>query len=615
MSDVSRSPEKPAFMTLSEKSPGKRWLLPQIDAAVVAMLASELQLPAAIARVLVHRGLSEVKAARAFLTPTLDQLHDPLQMLGMERAVARVQQAVRGREPILIYGDYDVDGTTAVVLLKTAIERLARTGEGVPIVRYHVPHRLREGYGMQAEVLRRAADEGVRLVISVDTGIRAFAAADAAEALGLDLIVTDHHLPEDAAGHRALPKALAVLNPNQAGCGYPCKGLCGAGVAFKLSQALLQAAAGDDVAAREKLATKVLPSFLKMLAIATVADAVPLVGENRAIVALGLEALQQPASPGLRALMEVAQLDPVKKRLRATDVGFRLGPRINAAGRMDVAGDVVELFTTRNPGRAEELAAKLDRLNTDRRQTEALALEEVLAQATTAEVAAARCLVLDGEGWHRGVIGILASRVVEVTGKPALVLAHEAGEAYGSGRSVEGFHLLQALEACADLFTRFGGHAHAVGFSLPSDRVPLLRERLAAYAAVHVREEDLLAPVRCDAELRLDEITPVLYRAIGRLEPFGMDNAEPTFIARGVLLLAEPRYLKERHCKLQLGCGDARFAALGWHWGERVRAMGWCGGERLDVVYRVRENEHPDYGGLELEIVDMRLAAAEVAAG
>ena len=261
-----------------------------------------------------------------------------------------------------------------------------------------------------------------------------------------------------------------------------------------------------------------------MLAIATVADAVPLLDENRAIVALGLAALHEPASPGLRALLQVAQLDPAKKRLTAMDIGFRLGPRINAAGRMDVASEVVELFTTRDVARAQALAGKLDRLNADRRATEAVALEAVMQMLLEPEFADARCLVLDGEGWHRGVIGILASRVVDKTGKPALVIAHEDGEAYGSGRSIEGFHLLEALESCAGLFTRFGGHAHAVGFSLPSQVVPELRERLKAYAAEHLSEEALSSPVHCDAELPFREVTPELFTALRLLEPFGMEN-------------------------------------------------------------------------------------------
>ena len=602
----------------------KRWLLSAVDPSQAQHLAGELQLPVAIASLLLQRGIATPAEALAFLHPSLDQLHDPFAMLGMVIAVERLHRAIALREPILIYGDYDVDGTTAVVLLKTAIERVLRLNQYQHgdqerpgdhpgnMVRFHVPHRLREGYGMQREVLERAAAEGVRLVISVDTGIRAFAAAEAAEALGLDLIVTDHHLPEGVDGAHTLPRALAVLNPNQPGCAYPCKGLCGAGVAFKLAEALLLTAAANNPSEQETLRTKLLPSFLKMLAIATIADAVPLRGENRTVVALGLHALHQPASPGLRALLQVAQLDPSKKRLSATDVGFRLGPRINAAGRMDIASDVVELFTTRDPARAQELARKLDALNADRRDTEARALQEVLACAAAPEMRDARCLVLAGAGWHRGVIGILASRVVEATGKPVLVITHEDthedGEAHGSGRSVEGFHLLQALESCAALFTRFGGHAHAAGFSLPSARVPELRAHLVRYAATHISDEALQQPVHLDGELPLHRITPTLAKALRRLEPFGMENPEPAFAAFAVRVIAEPRFMKERHCALQLGSEGAQFRALAWNWGERVRALALAPGDTVDLVYRVRENEHPEFGGLELEIVDLRKA-------
>ncbi len=588
--------------------PARKWLIAKPDEMQAAQVARELLVPLAAAELLVSRA-GTIDEARAFLHPSLEQLHDPFGMLGMAAAVSRLRAAIAARETVLIYGDYDVDGTTAVVLLKTAIERLGGT------VRFHVPHRIREGYGMQREILERAAAEGVRLVVSVDTGIRAYAAADAAEVLGLDLIVTDHHLPEIAAGEQvSLPRALAVLNPNQAGCNYPCKGLCGAGVAFKLSQALLESAVEDDPAkeaAAERLRTKILPSFLKMLAIATVADAVPLTGENRTIVALGLLALREPVSPGLRALLQVAELDPARKQLSAMDVGFRLGPRINAAGRMDVASEVVELFTTRVPARAAELAAKLDMLNTERRKEEAAALANVLEQVQKPENASSRCLVLDGEGWHRGVIGILASRVVEATGKPALVIAHEDGEAYGSGRSVDGFHLLSALESCGELFTRFGGHAHAVGFSLRSTVVGELRARLFVYAAEHVTDDVLMQPVHCDAELALNHVTPALYKAVRRLEPFGMGNPEPVFAAFGARLAGPPRYMKDRHAKLQLEQEGASFAALAWHWCERVRALELEPNHHVDVVYRLRENEHPEFGGLELEIVDLRRSERE----
>jgi single-stranded-DNA-specific exonuclease len=574
----------------------RRWLLPQTDSAQAASLAHEARLPLLIAELLLARGVSSAAQAASFFAPSLDHLLDPYSMLGMAQAVERIEQAIALGETILIYGDYDVDGTTATVLLKTAVERLGGT------VRFHVPHRLREGYGMQSEILASAAAEGVRLVISVDTGIRAFAAADAAAELGLDLIVTDHHLPEAA---QDLPRALAVLNPNQPGCPYACKFLCGAGVAFKLSQALLEKR--DPERAR----TKILPSFLKMLAIATVADAVPLLGENRTIVSIGLEELRRPVGSGLRALMQEAQLDPARRSLTATDVAFRLAPRINAAGRMDIASEVIELFTTRDVARAKELAARLEKLNSERRETEAAILADVATRLVAPEFAAARCIVMDGDGWHRGVIGIIASRIVDLTGKPAVVISRENGEAHGSGRSIDGYHLLDAIESCAGLFTRFGGHAHAVGFSLPSDRVPELRAHLVDHARSRIADEDLGGPLTCHAELPLDHITPALFSWLRRLEPFGMGNEEPVFVARNVRLAGPVRTLKEKHVRLNLAQGPrgTQYKALGWNWAERVAALDLHQDQPLHIAYRLRENEHPEYGGLELEIADLQKSA------
>ena len=587
----------------------QRWIIPEPDTATEEILAREAGvptdrsssagwetgLPPLIVRLLVARGIRTAADAERFLHPRLDHLHDPYSMLGMAAAVARIQQAIAARESILIYGDYDVDGTTAVVLLKTAIERLGGS------VRFHVPHRLREGYGMQREILEIVAREGVRLVISVDTGIRAFAAAEAAEALGLDLIVTDHHLPETTLG---LPKALAILNPNQPSCQYPCKHLCGAGVAFKLSQALLEA---HD---RDLTRTKLLPSFLKLLAIATIADAVPLLGENRVFVALGIDGLQRPVHPGLRALMHVAQLDPMRCQLTPIDIGFRLAPRINAAGRMDIASEVVELFTTKDPQRALAIAQKLEQLNQDRRNTEAAALAEILTQLDQDHFHQSRCLVIDGDGWHRGVIGILASRIVERTGKPTLVLAHEDGEAYGSGRSIHGFHLLNAIESCHHLFTRFGGHAHAVGFSLPSGRVAQLREHLTNYAAINLSEADLGSPLECDAPLPLEEVNEALYSWLNKLGPAGMGNEEPIFTAASIRIAAEPRVIKEKHIRLQLATerGSSTISALGWNWTERIQAMHLKEDSRIDIAYRIRKNNHPDFGGLEIEIAGLQPA-------
>ena len=566
------------------------WVLPAANSASASTLAQSAGLPLIVAELLAERGVRSAAEADVFLHPRIEHLLDPYAMQGMAAAVTRVQAAIARQEPILIYGDYDVDGTTAIALLKTALEMLGGK------VDFHVPHRLRDGYGMQAAVLETVAGQGIRLVISVDTGIRDFAAAETAARLGLDLIVTDHHLP-----HPGLPNALAILNPNQPGCGYACKHLCGAGVAFKLAQALLEA---WDV---ERTRAKILPSFLKMLAIATVADAVPLLGENRVFASVGLEQLRRPASAGLRCLMQVAKLDPARRALTSTDLAFRIAPRINAAGRMDVASDVVELFTTRDAVRAGELAGKLDRLNSERQQAESAILEEIDRRLREEPCfASSRCIVMEGEGWHRGIIGILASRVVDRMRRPAIVVALEDGEAYGSGRSVPGFHLLNAIQGCKQLFTRFGGHAHAVGFSLPAERLEELKGHLEAWATLNV--EDAAPSLRCHAVLPLDQITPALFTWLRRLKPLGTGNEEPVFVAYNARLTAPVRAIKDRHICLQLaqGARGASWSALGWDWAGRVQALGLEQGSVIHLAYKLRENPHPEYGGLELEVADLQ---------
>ena len=579
----------------------RRWAFLEPHPQAAAALARKARIPEPIAELLLARGVSDAAQAFAFLNPDSDQLHSPQLMLGMTAAVARLDRAIAAREPILLYGDYDVDGTTAVVLLKTAIEMLGG------IARFHVPHRLREGYGLQSSVLEAAYADGVRLVITVDTGMRAFAEAETARRLGLDLIVTDHHLPEAGDG---VPDALAILNPNQLGCLYPEKALCGAAIALKLAQALLEKR--DPARTREKI----LPSFLKMAAIATIADAVPLRGENRTISALGLRELRRPVGAGLRALFAAAQIDPANQELTGFDVAFRLAPRINAAGRMDVASDVIELFSTRDARRAAELAAKLERLNRERRDVEAAALSAIETRlAADAEFAEDRLLVVDGDGWHRGVIGILASRVVERTAKPAIVVSIEDGVAHGSGRSVDGFPLLSAIEPCAELFTRFGGHAFAIGFAMPAANLPELKQRLRAYASEHLAQREPEHLLRIHAELPLGHITPVLAGWLKKLEPFGHGNPQPVFLARAARLLAAPRVMKVHHVRLELarevpGTGAAHGAgsirAVGWNLAGQAASLGLQQNSTVDLAYRVRENLHPQFGGLEIEILGLR---------
>ncbi len=586
--------------------PRQRWILAESHSQQAEELARSARLPLVLAELLIARGITKPDEAFAFLNPELSHLHDPFLMLGMTVAVERLETAIARHEPVLLYGDYDVDGTTAVVLLKTAIEILGG------IVRFHVPHRLREGYGLQSSVLETAHAEGARLVITVDTGMRAFAEAETARRLGLDLIITDHHLPST---HETAPVALAILNPNQPACCYPEKSLCGAAIALKLAQAILER--HDAKRAKEKI----LPSFLKMAAIATIADAVPLVGENRVIAALGLRELRRPVGVGLRALFAAAELDPSAKALTSFDVAFRIAPRINAAGRMDVASEIVELFCTRDTARARELAAKLERLNRERRDTEASALAAIESRlASDSDLAAARFLVVDGDGWHRGVIGILAARVVERTAKPALVISIEDGVAHGSGRSVDGFQLLEAIETCADLFTRFGGHAFAVGFALPASSIPELKRRLNLCAEERLAAREPERLLRIHAELPLDRITPVLAGWLSKLEPLGHGNPEPIFVARNVRIASQPRIMKERHLRLELVqqsttaegfpamSGVTR--AVGWDLASQALSLGLVQGKSIDVAYRIRENLHPDFGGLEIEIAGIEPTAA-----
>jgi single-stranded-DNA-specific exonuclease len=650
-----------------------RWVQKTTDNDAAALLAAELHansaLPslrdanatAALAPLLLRRGITDAESAARFLAPSLSHLHAPEQMTGLPAAVDRIEAAIDRKEPILIYGDYDVDGTMAVVILKTAIELCGGAAD------FHVPHRIREGYDMRDDVIERAAAAGIRLIISVDMGIRAFAPAETAKGLGVDLIVTDHHLP----GPDGVPNALAVINPNQPGCEYPCKQLCGAGVAFKLAQGLMQ----------RRLDAKDMPrlllSFMKVVAIATIADAVPLTGENRVFASLGLEALRKAVNPGLKALLEVAQIS-TKRPPTSTEVAFRIAPRINAAGRMDVARDVIELFSVKDATRARELAAKLDKLNTERQEEERRILAAVEERLTgDPALCDAYCIVVDGDGWHRGVIGITATRVLERYNRPTLVISREGEEAFGSGRSIRAFHLLEALESCRDLFSRYGGHAHACGFAMPAANVPQLRARLDAFARERLTLADFDPALDLDAELELGEITPALFQALRLLEPYGVGNPEPVFSASAVQLTAPPRILKEKHVKLKLrarergslvdsqappadegsqeesheqelsavavlttprchpdGAAISRtqkaeamggplrtenrelrtnswrdsivFDALGWRMAERLQQSPLLAGDTIDIAFTIGHNDHPDYGGLELSLRDLK---------
>ena len=543
-----------------------KWIIPNSDPEGVAALASALGIGAPAARVLWTRGFRDPDDARRFLKPALEDLHDPYLLAGMAEAVARVRRAIETREHVLLYGDYDVDGTSAVVILKKCIDLLG--GHAT----FFVPHRLRDGYGMKSEVVEQAAAEGVKLIVSVDTGIRANDVVRHAAQFGIDVIVTDHHLPE-----AELPPAVAVLNPNRPDCGYPDKNLCGAGVAFKLLQALL-----DNFGIEPARRSRLLESFLKIVAIATVADVVPLTGENRLIVKRGLAGLGTVKNPGLRALLQVSGLAPGETP-SAGQVAFRIAPRINAAGRMASASDVIEMFLTDDEERAKSLAAQLHDLNKDRQQTEAeiarAIFEQCLKQPVTDHDAA---LVFAGEGWHRGVVGIVASRVVERFHRPSFVLGLENGSAQGSGRSIRAFHLLDALESMPDLFSKFGGHRQAAGVTLPTDRVDEFRERLRAHAATLLTPADFEAAIEIDAEILFSEITDGAVAEVLSLAPFGFGNTSPLFAVRGVEVAAPPEIIKEKHVFVRLKSAGRTIRAKAWNFADRAGQL--SPGARLDAV-------------------------------
>jgi len=552
------------------------WVLPAADTEQAVRLAQDLGVHLPLAQVLCRRGYRDAEAALQFLQPSLNDLYDPFLLRSMKAAVERLLDAIRNREEILLYGDYDVDGTMAVVLLKKAIELAGGR------VCFHVPNRLKDGYGMRTEVIEAAAARGVRLVITLDTGIRSGDVVARARQLNVDVVVTDHHLPE-----AELPPAYAIVNPNQPGCPYPNKHLCGAGVALKLIQALF-ASLQWTAAKRERI----LASFIKLAAIATVADVVPLIGENRVIVKHGLAGLRTVRNFGLRALLDVAGL-PEGDIPSAAQVAFRIAPRLNAAGRMASADGVIELFFTTDIVRARELAEQLHGLNQERQQTEAEIIHSILEECyktpVTDEQAA---LVFSGAGWHRGVIGIVANRLVEKFHRPVFVLSEdpETGYARGSGRSIPALHLLEALESMADLFEEFGGHRQAAGVVISANRIEEFRQRLNGYAANWLKPEDLAGSIEIDALLGFEEITDKAVCELFTLAPFGCGNPPPVFAATSVEVASPPTVWKDKHLLVSLRQHGKILTCRAWNFIDRLQELepGSC----MDAAFVFEENPH-----------------------
>jgi len=567
------------------------WVDVPAEAADVVAASASLGVPPVIAQLLCQRGFSDPERARAFLHPDLGQLHDPMLMTGVREACARILQATATGERIVIHGDYDVDGITSTVMLRRGIELLGGN------VGHFVPDRHRDGYGLQPSTIERLHADGARLIISVDCGIRAVEAARRAKELGVDLIITDHHEPE-----AELPPALAVLNPKRVDCAYPEKNLAGVGVALKLVQALMtQAGRGAEA----------LPHFVKIAAIGTLADVVPLVGENRVIAHIGLAALSRgPNGAGLEALLQECGL--AAKAVDSFHIGFIMAPRLNAAGRMGSADAALELLLMR--GRddatragAQTLARQLSEENT-RRQTEEAAIVTEARRIVDGDpdVGGHNMLVVAGSGWHRGVIGIVASKLTDAYNKPSLVLSVADGIAQGSGRSIPGFHLLDALESCRDLFLKFGGHKQAAGVTLEEARIPELRRRLTAWADERLEPDDLVPRLRIDAPLGLRDISIDVLAGLTRMGPFGAGNPKPVFRASPIDLVNPPRRMKDRHLSMLVRQDGRAFRAVAWRAIDREPYL-IANPTGLELAYSLEQGEYRGERTTELTVADVRL--------
>jgi single-stranded-DNA-specific exonuclease len=563
------------------------WQPRPCDDAKAERFARELGVSPTLARLLCIRGIADLDTASRFLKPSLDHLLDPMGLADMDRAVDRLLRALASGERIAVHGDYDVDGITSTVILRRALELLG--GQ----VTHFIPERLRDGYGLQPAALERLHAEGVHVVVSVDCGIRGAEAALRARDLGLDLIITDHHEPDSA-----LPRAVAVVNPKRHDCQYADKHLAGVGVALKLVQALCMRAGKSSW----------MPAFVKIAAIGTLADVVPLVGENRVIAKLGLQLLSKgPHKVGLRALLDIAGL--TGKQIDSYHIAFMMAPRINAAGRMSTPDIATRLLLASDDDMADEargLAAQLDEENNKRRQEE----QDIVAKAkkiieTDPEVGAHSILVVAGEGWHRGVIGIVASKIVDTFYRPTIVLSTDGDVAHGSCRSIPGFDMLSALESCAPMLLRFGGHRQAAGLQLESARIREFRSAINAYGDERLAPDDLRPRLWLDGPLSFGSITTRVAEELATLAPFGPGNPKPVFQTSGVQIVDGPRILKERHLKVSFRQDSRVFRAIAWNAADREARLAEKK-DGVDLAFSLEESEYQGERYLERRVEDFR---------
>jgi len=563
------------------------WESVQCDDGHAEVLARELGVSPVTARLLCIRGMGAIEDARRFLAPRLEDLHDPFALADMATAVGRILTAIAAKERIAVHGDYDVDGVTSTVILRRALELL-----GADVVHF-IPERFRDGYGLQPATIDRLHGDGIQLIISVDCGIRADEAATRARELGIDLIITDHHEPD-----ASLPNALAVINPKRHDCTYPDKNLAGVGVALKLVQALCGRTGHANW----------LSAFVKIAAIGTLADVVPLTGENRIIAKLGLGMLSKgPHKIGLRALLDVCGLSG--REIDSYHIGFVVAPRVNAAGRMSTPDIAARLLLASDEAMGEEARALAEQLNSEnvRRQQEEA---EIVSQArkiveTDLEVGSRTVIVVAGDGWHRGVIGIVASKLVDAFHRPAIVISIDGDVAHGSCRSIPSFNMLGALESCGELMTKFGGHKQAAGLTLESGRIRELRARVNEYADSRLGPDDLRPRLWIDGSLAFRSINEQVVSELATLAPFGAGNPCPIFRTSNVEIVDGPRRLKERHLKMAFKQDGRVLRGIAWRASERESFVTEHRAA-IDLAFSLEQDTWNGERYLQLSVADFR---------
>ncbi len=562
----------------------RRWMLPDDDQRARAIaLAKEMDVPRAFAAVLVRHGADSAAAANAFLSPDREVLNDPMLLPDIEPALDRLRAAVDGRERVFVCGDYDVDGITSVVVVKRCLE-----AAGVD-VDFYIPNRLLDGYGLSETGVFAARDAGARLIITVDSGVTGHEQISLAKGLGIDVIVTDHHEPQET-----LPDALAVVDPKRKDSRYPFKHLAGVGVAYKVMEALARDYREVAYSIEENI---------DLVAVGTVADIVPLISENRVLTTLGLERLRNTSNPGLKALMEVAGVESA--RARAPHIGFALGPRLNAAGRLGDASIGVELLTTEDGEKATSIAKKLDQENKKRRALETGVLEDAMRLIDeSVDLVNTRSIVLWSSGWHAGVIGIVASRIAKQHNRPTILLAVSDGVGKGSGRSIPGFDLHSALVECKGFLTSFGGHRHAAGVSLPEERLPEFRVCVEEAVARTLSSSDLVPVIDIDCIVSLEECDFDLVKHMKRMRPFGAGNPEPVFGTRDVKLIAA-KTVGNGHLKLTVAQGDRVMDAIGFGMADSLDDLRGGGG-MVALAYVLEENTWRGVTDLQLRLKDVQ---------